>query len=62
MHLSSTGDWIQTDPITKEEYRKLKYAALIWAKRRGHKVSTTHYYTGSGWVCRVTLVKKYAFL
>lgn len=59
-HLSSVGDWVETDPIPHEDYLKLKYAALIWAKRRGYKVSTTVYYTTKGYVCRIKLLNKWS--
>lgn len=38
-HLTHVGDWVQTNPISHEEYIKLKDAAKFWAWNHGVRVA-----------------------
>lgn len=37
-HLNQVGDWVQTHPISRDEYIKIKDAAKFWAWNHGVRV------------------------
>lgn len=37
-HLKKKGDWLETNPMTREEYLKFKKAVCFWSWRRGYRI------------------------
>jgi hypothetical protein len=55
-YLRRVGDYIKTNPASREEIMKLKYAVLIWAYRHKCRVKTEMYYYPDGYGMEITLV------
>lgn len=55
-HLRHVGDWVETPPLSQEQYLKLKYAAYDWAYWHRCKVSVKKIPVPGGIGVRVTVV------
>lgn len=58
-HLTDTGDWVETNPLSPKEYDNIQDAAHAWAWFRKYTVKTRSYPTDTGRIMRITLVKKH---
>ena len=60
-HLTSVGDWVETNPVTIEDAEKLKKAAHKWAWTRGWEVRYSRHPANddmSMWHATITLIGK----
>lgn len=61
-HLTQVGDWIETDPVTRSDVKKLNKAAHFWAWQHKCRVSVVYYPAPDDMcVVRITLVSKHRY-
>lgn len=58
-HLTNIGDWIETDPMSKEDRERIKKAVNFWAWHHNVRISFRSWPTSpTTWAVRITLVGK----
>lgn len=59
-YLREVGDYIETDPCSYEDYRKLNKAVFFWAWYHEKHITTMTYKTNLGlYVMRIELISKH---
>jgi hypothetical protein len=58
-YLHKVGDWVETHPLTEEEYQRIRKAAFIWGYRHNCRMSIRKKRIPGGFGALITLIRNY---